>query len=151
MAQKLTPCIWTADIEGAAKYYGDVFKTKGAVTSRFPDGRPLTGHVDVLGTTFMFLGDQTEFKPNESISFMIDCVDQAEVDYYWNRFVGDGGQESMCGWCKDKYGISWQVVPSAMQRTIGGPDAKGRERALAAMMKMKKLVVADLEKAYAGK
>ena len=119
-------------------------RSKGDVTSRFPDGRPLTGHVDILGTTFMILGDQTELKPNDSISFMIDCKDQAEVDYYWNRFIGDGGEESMCGWCKDKFGFSWQVVPAAMQRTIGGTDAAGRERALNAMMKMRKLVVADL-------
>lgn len=151
MAQKLTPCLWVPDIEGAAKYYGDVFRSKGEVTSRFPDGRPLTGHVDILGTTFMILGDQAEFKPNESVSFMIDCADQAEVDHYWNRFVGDGGAESMCGWCKDKFGFSWQVVPTtALFSTTQGPDKAGRERALAAMMKMRKLIAADLEKAYAG-
>jgi len=150
MAQKLTPCLWTDDIEGASAYYSGIFKSKGGVTSRFPDGRALTAHVDILGTTFMFLGDQTEFRPNESISFMIDCKDQAEVDYYWNHFVSDGGEESMCGWCKDKYGISWQVVPSAIQRTVQGPDATGRERAMQAMFRMRKLVVADLEAAYAG-
>ena len=91
MAQKLTPCLWMQDIEGAAKYYSEVFKSDGKVAARYPDGRPLTAHVDILGTTFMLLGDQTEFKPNESVSFTIDCKDQAEVDYYWNHFVGDGG------------------------------------------------------------
>jgi predicted 3-demethylubiquinone-9 3-methyltransferase (glyoxalase superfamily) len=151
MPQNLTPCFWMPDIEAAAKYYADVFKSKGEVTSRFPDGRPLTAHVDILGTTFMILGDSQDFRPNESISFMVNCKDQAEVDYYWTRFVGDGGEESMCGWCKDKFGISWQVVPEgALFATTQGPDAAGRERALAAMMKMRKLVIADLEKAYAG-
>jgi predicted 3-demethylubiquinone-9 3-methyltransferase (glyoxalase superfamily) len=151
MAQKLTPCLWMQDIEGAASYYSEVFKTKGGVSARYPDGRPLTAHVDILGTTFMLLGDQTQFKPNESVSFTIDCKDQAEVDYYWNHFVGDGGEESMCGWCKDKYGYSWQVTPEVMNRTIGGPDPEGRKRAFEAMMKMRRLIVADLEKAYVGK
>ncbi|HVY51422.1 MAG TPA: VOC family protein [Devosia sp.] len=152
MPQTLTPCLWVPDIEAAATYYGDVFRSKGAVTARFPDGRPLTGHVEILGTTFMILGDQTEFRPNESVSFMISCKDQAEVDYYWNRFVGDGGEESMCGWCKDRFGFSWQVVPEkALFSTTQGPDPAGRARAIAAMMKMRKLIVADLERAYAGK
>jgi len=150
MSQKLTPSLWMPDIEAAARYYSGVFKSKGGVTSRFPDGRPLTAHVDILGTTFMLLGDSQDFKPNPSISFLIDCADQAEVDYYWNHFVGDGGAESQCGWCSDKYGISWQVVPSAMMRTLGGPDKAGSARAMQAMLKMKKLIVADLEAAYAG-
>ena len=150
MAQKLTPSLWMPDIEAAATYYAEVFKSKGGITSRFPDGRPLTAHVDILGTTFMILGDSQDFNPNESISFLIDCADQAEVDYYWNHFVGDGGAESQCGWCKDKFGISWQVVPSAMQNFLGGPDKEGAGRAMQAMMKMKKLIVADLEKAYKG-
>lgn len=150
MPQKLTPCLWMPDIEAAANYYGSVFKSKGEISARFPDGRPLTAHVDILGTKFMILGDTQDFKPNESISFMIECKDQAEVDYYWNRFVGDGGQESMCGWCKDRFGVSWQVVPEAMYHTTMGPDPAGRQRALEAMFKMRKMIVADLEKAYAG-
>ena len=72
MSQKLTPSLWMPDIEAAAKYYGEVFMSKGEVTSRFPDGRPLTAHVDILGTTFMILGDSQDFKPNESISFLIN-------------------------------------------------------------------------------
>ncbi len=151
MTQKLTPCLWMQDIEGAANYYAEVFRSKANLTARYPDGRPLTAHVDILGTTFMLLGDQTQFKPNESVSFTIDCKDQAEVDYYWNHLVGDGGTESMCGWCKDKYGYSWQVTPAAISRTVGGSDPEGRMRAFEAMMKMKKLIVADLESAYAGK
>lgn len=150
MAQKLTPSLWIADIKAGAEYYASVFKSKAPTYSYFPDGRPLTAHVDILGTTFMILGDKTDFQFTESVSFLIDCKDQTEVDHYWNHFVGDGGEESMCGWCKDKFGLSWQVVPDAMMRTVGGPDSAGRTRALNAMMKMHKLVVADLENAYAG-
>ena len=92
MSQKLTPTLWMEDIEGAATYYAGIFKSKGGVTARFPDGRPLTAHVDILGTSFMLLGDSRDFKFNESISFAIDCKDQAEVDYYWNHFVGDAAR-----------------------------------------------------------
>jgi predicted 3-demethylubiquinone-9 3-methyltransferase (glyoxalase superfamily) len=152
MSQKITPCLWTDDrIEDAANYYAAVFRGKVLNVAHYPDGRALTAHVDMLGTTFMLLNGGPQFKYTEAVSFSINCKDQAEVDYYWNHFVGDGGEESMCGWCKDKFGLSWQVVPAAMERTIGGPDKAGSARAMQAMMKMKKLVVTDLEKAYAGK
>ena len=151
MSQKLTPCLWMENIEEAASYYARVFKSKGEVTARLPDGKPLTAHVDILGTTFMLLGETRDYRFNESVSFVIDCKDQAEVDYYWNHFVGDGGEESMCGWCKDKFGLSWQVTPGALQKTMGGPDKAGAQRAMQAMLKMRKIIVADLEAAYAGK
>ncbi len=151
MSQKLTPCLWIDEIEEAANYYASVFKSKGSVTARLPDGKPLTAHVDILGTNFMILGDSRDWKFNESVSFMIDCKDQAEVDYYWNHFVGDGGEESMCGWCKDKFGLSWQVIPQQLQATMGGSDKAGAQRAMEAMFKMRKIIVADLEAAYAGK
>lgn len=151
MTQKLTPTLWMEDIEAAAAYYADVFKSKGGVTARFPDGRALTAHVDIFGTSFMLLGDSRDFKFNESVSFLIDCADQAEVDYYWSRFVGDGGKESMCGWCQDRFGLSWQVVPRQVFATVHGPDPDGSQRAMQAMFKMRKLIVADLEAAYAGR
>lgn len=151
MTQKITPSLWFDDrIAEAARYYAEVFKGKIVDTANYPDGRMLTAHVDILGTTFMLLNGGPEFPFTEAVSFTIDCNDQAEVDYYWNRFVGDGGAESTCGWCKDKYGLSWQVVPAAIGRTIGGPDKAGSARAMQAMLQMKKLIVADLEKAYAG-
>ncbi|MBI4920545.1 MAG: VOC family protein [Devosia nanyangense] len=151
MSQKITPCLWFDDrIEEAANYYARVFKGKITNIAHYPDGRVLTAHVDMLGTVFMLLNGGPDFKFTEATSFLIDCRDQAEVDHYWNAFVGDGGAESMCGWCKDKYGLSWQVVPEAMGRTLGGPDRAGAGRAMQAMLKMKKLVVADLETAYAG-
>ena len=85
------------------------------------------------------------------MSFSIDCADQAEVDYFWNKFVGEGGEESMCGWCKDRFGLSWQVVPKQMFDTVYGKDPAGANRAMQAMLQMRKLDVAGLEKAYAGK
>ncbi len=151
MSQKLTPSLWMENIEEAAAYYAGVFKSKGEITARLPDGKPLTAHVDILGTTFMLLGETRDFKFNESVSFMIDCKDQAEVDYYWSHFVGDGGAESQCGWCKDKFGLSWQIVPQQIRSTVHGPDKEGSARAMQAMLKMQKLIVADLEAAYAGK
>jgi predicted 3-demethylubiquinone-9 3-methyltransferase (glyoxalase superfamily) len=151
MAQKITPCLWFDDrIEEAANYYAKVFKGKVTNIARYPDGRVLTAHVDMLGTTFMLLNGGPQFKFSEAVSFMIDCKDQAETDYYWNSFVNDGGEESQCGWCKDKFGLSWQVIPEALGRTMGGPDKAGAGRAFEAMMKMQKIIVADLEKAYAG-
>ena len=153
MAQKITPCLWFDDrIADAGEYYVRIFKGKIHDKSAYPDGRVLTLNVDILGTTFTLLNGGPDFKFSEAISFYIDCKDQAEVDYYWNSLTTDGGEESMCGWVKDRYGVSWQIAPmAAIGRTIAGPDAAGRQRAMAAMMKMKKLIIADLENAYAGK
>ena len=152
MTQKITPCLWFDDrIAEAGDYYARIFKGKILDRSSYPDGRTLTLNVDILGTTFTLLNGGPEFKFSEAISFYIDCKNQAEVDYYWNSLTADGGAESMCGWVKDKYGVSWQVAPmAAIGRTIAGPDPAGRQRAMTAMMQMKKLVIADLEKAYAG-
>ena len=151
-ANKVTPCLWFDDrIEAAANYYAELFKGKIMNTSRYPDGRVLTVHIEMLGTVFMLLNGGPTFKFSEAVSFIIDCADQAQVDFYWNRFIGDGGAESACGWCKDKFGLSWQVVPSAIKRTVGGPDKEGAARAAGALMKMRKLIVAELENAYAGK
>jgi predicted 3-demethylubiquinone-9 3-methyltransferase (glyoxalase superfamily) len=99
----------------------------------------------------MLLNGGPDFKFTEAVSFSVDCKDQAEVDYYWNALTADGGEESMCAWLKDKYGLSWQIVPEALPRLLSGSDKAGAGRAMQAMMQMKKIVVADLEKAYAGK
>jgi predicted 3-demethylubiquinone-9 3-methyltransferase (glyoxalase superfamily) len=152
MSQKITPCLWFDDrIAEAGDYYARIFKGKIRDKSSYPDGRVLTLNVDILGTTFTLLNGGPQFSFSEAISFYIDCKDQAEIDYYWNSLTTDGGEESMCGWVKDKFGVSWQIAPmAALGRTISGPDAAGRGRAMEAMMKMPKLVIADLEKAYAG-
>lgn len=151
MSQKLTPCLWFKDqAEDAANYYAKLFGGPAPSINRMPDGSVLTAHVNILGTTYMLLNGNREQGFNDSASFLIDCKDQAEVDRYWDAFVGDGGKESMCGWCKDKFGVSWQVIPEALGRTMGGSDRAGAQRAVQAMFKMKKIIVADLEAAYAG-
>jgi predicted 3-demethylubiquinone-9 3-methyltransferase (glyoxalase superfamily) len=152
MSQKITPCLWFDDrIEAAANFYAKVFKGKITSIQKYPDGRVLTAHVDILGTTFMLLNGGPVHKFTEANSYVIDCKDQAEVDYYWDALLADGGTEDMCAWLKDQFGLSWQIVPEALPRLIGGPDQAGAGRALEAMFKMRKIVVADLEKAYAGK
>jgi predicted 3-demethylubiquinone-9 3-methyltransferase (glyoxalase superfamily) len=157
MTQKITPCLWfDGHIDEAADYYARIFKGRIVSMTRYPanapmpEGTPLTAEVEMLGTTFVLLNGGPDFRFSEAVSFMVDCKDQAEVDYYWDSLVADGGEESMCGWLKDKYGLSWQIVPEAIRRTTGGPDRAGAQRAMAAMFKMRKLIVADLEAAYAG-
>jgi predicted 3-demethylubiquinone-9 3-methyltransferase (glyoxalase superfamily) len=157
MTQKITPCLWFDDhIEEAASYYARVFKGRIVNVTHYPsdgpmpEGSVLTTNVEMLGTTFMLLNGGPEFKFSEAVSFSIDCKDQADVDYYWQALTSDGGEESVCGWVKDKYGLSWQIVPEAISRTVGGPDKAGSKRAMDAMMKMRKLIVADLEAAYNG-
>lgn len=157
MTQKITPCLWFDDrIEDAANYYARIFKGRVTNISRYgeavPDmaGKVLTAHVEMLGTTFMLLNGGPEFTFSEAVSFYVDCEDQAEIDYYWENLVADGGEESMCGWLKDKFGLSWQIVPKSMAHTVGGPDREGAKRAMQAMFKMHKLVIADLEAAYRG-
>ena len=151
--QKITACLWFDDrIEDAVKFYTSVFKGgKVLDTSRYPDGRILTANIEILGQTFQLLNGGPRFKFTEAVSFSIDCKDQAEVDYYWNALIADGGEESMCAWCKDKFGLSWQVVPEALPKLLGGSDKAGAGRAMQAMLQMRKIIVADLEKAYAGK
>jgi predicted 3-demethylubiquinone-9 3-methyltransferase (glyoxalase superfamily) len=149
--QKVTPCLWFNDrIEEAAEYYARIFKGRVKSMSRYPDGRPLVAEVEILGTVFQLLNGGPEFGFTEAISFSVDCKDQAEVDYYWNALTADGGEESMCSWLKDRFGLSWQIVPEALPRLLNGPDKAGAGRAMQAMMGMRKIIVADIEKAYAG-
>lgn len=151
MSHKINPCLWFDDrIEEAANFYAEVFKGKVLGMQRYPDGRVLTAHVDIHGTTFMLLNGGPQHKFTEATSFVVHCKDQAEVDYYWDALRAGGGREDMCAWLKDRFGLSWQIVPEAMPGLIGGEDRAGAGRALQAMMKMRKIVIADLEKAYAG-
>ena len=92
-----------------------------------------------------------QFKFNEAVSMSVNCEDQAEVDYFWNALTADGGEESMCSWCKDKYGLSWQIVPKQLGELMGDPDPAKSKRVMDAMLKMKKIIVADLQKAYDGR
>ncbi|WP_332687459.1 VOC family protein [Devosia sp.] len=150
---KIMPCLWFDDrIDDAIKFYTETFKSAKVhdVVRQAPDKPAFTAVIELEGHKFMLLNGGPQFKFNEAVSFMIDCADQKEVDYFWNKLVGGGGEESMCGWCKDRFGLSWQVVPKQIFETVSGPDKAGAKRAMDAMLGMKKLIVADLQKAYAG-
>lgn len=110
-------------------------------------GKVLTGVFELEGQTFMALDGGPIFKPNESVSFLVDCATQEEIDYFWNAITKEGA-ENPCGWCKDKWGYSWQIVPP-MEKWLGG-ESEGGRRATEAMLKMKKIIIADLDKAFKG-
>lgn len=150
----IMPCLWFDNrIDEAIEFYTTTFKSAKVheVTHQDPKGPAFTAVIELEGHKFMLLNGGPEFKFTEAVSFMIDCADQAEVDYFWNRFTADGGAESQCGWCKDKFGLSWQVVPKQIYETVMGKDPAGSQRAMQAMLKMGKLIVADLQKAYDGR
>lgn len=149
----IMPCLWFDDrIDEAIEFYTTTFKSAKVheVTHQDPKGPAFTAVIELAGHKFMLLNGGPTFKFTEAVSFMIDVDGQEEVDYFWDRLTADGGEESQCGWCKDKFGLSWQVVPNTIYKTVLGTDPAGSQRAMQAMLKMKKLIVADLQKAYAG-
>jgi len=161
--QPISPCLWFDDqAEDAARFYVSVFKKAKILTiSRYPavgqevHHRP-PGSVMVVefmlnDLTFTALNGGPVFKFNEAISLQVMCKTQAEIDYYWEK-LSEGGDDSAqaCGWLKDKFGLSWQVVPTGMARMLKDPSSKATERAFGAMMQMKKLDIAKLEAAYKG-
>jgi len=156
--QKITPCLWFDDrIEAAVNFYVSVFKggrildvSRYGEAGPLPAGTVMTMHFELAGQEFMALNGGPQSGFTEAVSFSIDCKDQAEVDHYWDKLTSGGGAESMCGWLKDRYGLSWQVVPEALPRLLSGPDKAGAARAMQAMLQMRRLVVAEIEKAYAG-
>jgi len=150
-------CLWF-DTQGeeAAKFYTSIFPNSsvGNVTP-YPAGTERAGQtmtVDFVlnGTKFVALNGGPEFTFNESISFQVPCEDQDEVDQYWTALIEGGGQESMCGWLKDRFGVSWQVVPTRLEQLISGLDAGQAERVTQALFQMRKIVIADLEAAAAA-
>lgn len=156
---KITPCLWfDGTAEEAAKFYTSVFPdsriTKvhrsASDTPSGPEGMVLTVDFTVAGQDFIGLNGGPEFKFSESVSFSIDCADQAEVDRYWNVLIEGGGEHSVCGWLKDRYGLSWQVVPRQALEYFDGPDREGAKRAMEAMLQMTKLDVEKLREAYEG-
>lgn len=153
-----TTCLWFDDqAEEAARYYVSVFKDGrlGSVVRHTEAGPGVPGSVLTVefvlnGQKFLALnGGAQQWSFNESVSFQIPCRDQPEVDYYWAALT-DGGQEIDCGWVKDRYGLCWQVVPDRLPGWIGDPDPQKAERAMRAMLSMKKFDVAALERAYEG-
>jgi len=133
-------------------YYVSIFKNSkvGSVQRAGPDGPVFSVTFELDGQEFMGLNAGPRFKFNESISFFVNCENQKEVDEYWNKLIADGGEESMCGWLKDKYGLSWQIVPKQLGEYLGGSDPVKSQRAMQAMLQMQKIIVADLKKAYDG-
>lgn len=157
--QKITTFLWfDHQAEVAANFYVSVFKnskinsiTRNGEGGPGPQGSALVISFTLEGQEFLALNGGPHFKFTEAISLYVSCETQEEVDKLWNILIADGGAESQCGWLKDKYGLSWQIIPTALQRTISGSDPSGARRALQAMMKMRKLNIQALEDAYAGK
>jgi predicted 3-demethylubiquinone-9 3-methyltransferase (glyoxalase superfamily) len=139
--QKLTPFLWfEKGGDEAAKYYCTVFKNANIIHSN-----ALATEFEIEGLRLCIISPGPMFRLTEAFSISVPCNTQEEIDYYWNRFVGDGGEESMCGWCKDKYGVSWQIVPAKLGEWMRDPDRA--QRVTQAFLKMKKLDMATLEKA----
>ena len=149
---KILPCLWFDDrIEEATTFYSAVFPDAEIRNlQRMPDGKVLTARFRLFDQEFMALNGGPVVPFSEAVSFFVSTKDQAETDYYWDNLTSGGGTESRCGWLKDKFGLSWQIVPEALPRLIGGPDRAGANRAMQAMLNMRKIDVAALEAAYAG-
>ena len=158
--QKITTFLWFDDnAEEAINFYTKVFKNSkilnvtrmNGVEGAGPGDKVVVGSFELEGQEFMALNGGPMFKFTEAISLMIHCDSQEEVDYYWNSLTADGGEESMCGWLKDKFGLSWQITPVQLMQAIGGPDPDGSRRAMEAMMQMQKIDIATIQRAYDGK
>ena len=151
--KKITPFLWfDTQAEEAMNYYVSIFKNSKVlnVQRQGSDGPVLTVTFELDGQQFMGLNAGPRFKFNESISFFVNCENQAEVDEYWNKLIADGGEESMCGWCKDKFGLWWQIIPRQLGELMGDPDPEKSQRVMQAMLQMQKIIVADLENAHSG-
>ncbi|KAL4723660.1 hypothetical protein ACLX1H_009302 [Fusarium chlamydosporum] len=157
---KITTCLWFQDqAEEAANYYTSIFAPNSKITtaqSHAPAGqetkKPMVVQFELQGHTFVALnGGSAPWQFNEAISLMINCKDQAEVDHFWDKLSENGdASRQRCGWLADRYGVSWQVVPTALKNLLGSEDKAASKRATEAMMKMKKLDIAELEKAFKG-
>lgn len=157
-SHKITPFLWfDNNAEEAANFYTSIFKNSEIVSvSRYGEGSPggQAGTVMIVtfileGQPFMALNAGPHFKFNEAISFFVNCETQAEVDELWEKLT-DGGEESQCGWLKDKFGVSWQIVPTALGELLGDPDPEKSKRVMEAMLQMHKIDVAKLKQAHQG-
>ena len=163
-SQKITPFLWfDKDAEEAMKFYVSIFENSRVISvKRYPEGplegpmkglegKVLSGVFEIDGQRFMALDGGPLFKPTEALSFHVACETQKEVDHYWDKLTQGGDPKAQqCGWLKDKYGFSWQIVPSALPRLLSDPDPKKAYRVLQAMLKMKKLDIPTLERACHG-
>jgi len=161
--QKITPFLWFDNqAEEAAKFYTTVFKNSkvgrilrydetSAKTAGRPAGSVLTIEFEIGGQKFTALNGGPQFKFNESVSFVVNCETQNEVDYFWEKLTAGGGQESECGWLKDKFGLSWQITPIVLIDMLNDKDPKKAGQVMKAMMQMQKIEINKLKAAYAGK
>lgn len=156
--QKIRPCLWFDDnAEEAVNFYTSVFKnSKVTGVSRYGEAGPgtpgsvLTMTFELEGEEMMALNGGPIFKFNEAISLTVDCKSQEEVDELWSKLTSGGGEESQCGWLKDKFGLSWQIVPTVLGEMLSDKDPEKSKRVMEAMLKMKKIDIPALKKAYAG-
>ena len=160
--QKITPFLWFDNqAEEAAKFYTTVFKNSkvgkilryddaSAKAAGQPVGAVLTIEFEIEGQKFTALNGGPAFKFNESISFVVNCDTQKEVDYFWHELTADGGQESQCGWLKDKFGVSWQITPGVLIKMLHDEDPVKSERVMKAMLQMQKIDIETLQAAYVG-
>jgi predicted 3-demethylubiquinone-9 3-methyltransferase (glyoxalase superfamily) len=163
--QKITPFLWfNGNAEEAVKFYTSTFKNSkvGRILryseevakvsqSGMPAGSALTIEFEIEGQKFVALNGGPEFKFNESISFVVNCETQKEVDYFWEKLAADGGEESQCGWLRDKFGVSWQVTPTLLIDMLHDKDSAKAERVMKAMLQMQKIDIEKLNAAYRGK
>ena len=156
---KLTTCLWfNGNAREAANFYTSIFPESSIAdnwiaptdTPGNTKGEEVVVNFTIFGQSFIGLNGGPQFPHSEAISFQIPCKDQAEIDKYWALLTADGGQESQCGWCKDKFGVSWQVTSKEMEKYLGGPDQAGAQRATQAMLKMRKIDLAAMAAAYHG-
>lgn len=163
ISQKISPCLWfDQQGEQAAKFYVSLFKNSrikhiqrynqaGAEASGQAEGTVMTVSFQLAGQDFLALNGGPHFKFTEAISLIIHCENQQEVDFYWRKLTAGGGQPSMCGWLKDKYGLSWQVIPTRALEMITDKDPGKAQRAMAAVMGMRKIDLKKVQRAHAGK
>lgn len=157
MSNPITPCLWFDDqAEPAVRYYCSLFEDAAIHSiSRYGEGAPipagtaLTVSFTLRGRPFMALNGGPHFSFSEAVSFVVECDDQAEIDHYWTA-LGDGGSEQQCGWLKDRYGLSWQIVPRQIAAWMTDPDPQRVNRVMQALMPMIKINLATLEQAYVG-
>jgi predicted 3-demethylubiquinone-9 3-methyltransferase (glyoxalase superfamily) len=155
--QKITPFLWfDTQAEEAAELYTSVFpNAKITGVARYgsagpgAEGSVMTVDFELDGQPFVALNGGPEFRFTEAISFQVSCETQDEVDYYWSK-LSDGGEQGPCGWLKDRFGLSWQIVPTALPRLLGDPDREKSQRVMAAMLQMKKIEIDELERAAAA-
>ena len=148
--QKITPFLWFNDnAEEAIKFYTSIFGNSKIVSESItPDGKYMLGTFQIEGQEYFVINGGPAFKFTEAISLFVNCKDQEEVDYLWENLTSGGGEESQCGWLKDKFGLSWQIIPETLTKLMGDKNAKKAKAVMDAMLKMKKIDVKSLQDAY---